>query len=203
MKKILALVLSMITIFTLASCGSPKFTPLTENAVILAFGDSLTAGVGTKEENSYPAVLARLSGMTVINAGVSGETTEEGVKRLPSELEKYKPDLLILLEGGNDILQDRSPSLIKRDLNRMIEIAKNNNVQVLLIAVPEKRLFSNASPIYGELAKAHGLVLDDDIIGSLMRSPAKKSDAVHFNREGYAELAKSIYDTLSDEGAFH
>lgn len=94
----------------LMGCESSRLEPLKEGDVILAFGDSLTVGVGTQKQNSYPSVLARLTGTTVINAGVSGETTAEGLVRLSRLLDEHRPGLLILLEGGNDIL--RSPARI-------------------------------------------------------------------------------------------
>ena len=153
------------------------------------------------EGQSYPSVLARLSGKTVINAGVSGETTAQGLKRLPEWLEKHTPELLILLEGGNDILQNRDSMLIKQDLQQMIEIARHYGVQVVLLGVPEKRLFSDSAPLYGELAKAHDLAFDGETIARLIRSPSKKSDSVHFNAAGYAALAERIYALLSKEGA--
>ena len=108
--------------FTLLGCGGPKLGALGADDVIVAFGDSLTAGVGTSLENSYPNVLAELSGLNVVNAGVSGETTSEGLARLPEVLEEHNPSLLILLEGGNDILQNQKSSRIQQNLDRMIQL---------------------------------------------------------------------------------
>ena len=85
----------------------------------------------------------------------------------------------------------------------MIQMAKGRGIQVVLIGVPEKRLFSSSAPLYEELAEKHDLVFDADMIGSLMRNPSMKSDAVHFNEAGYASMAKSIYELLSEYGAIH
>ena len=171
--------------------------------VIVAFGDSLTEGVGTNKENSYPSVLAKLSGLNVINSGVSGETTSEGLVRLPYVIEEYKPSLLILLEGGNDILQNQSPRTIEQNLEKMILMARNQGIQLVLIGVPEKSLFSSSAPFYNDLAEKYDLVFDSSLIASLLRSPSKKSDSIHFNEEGYALLAEGIYDLLLDNGALN
>lgn len=189
-------------LITLSGCTPSKLEPLPQNGTILAFGDSLTAGVGVTKDNSYPSALAELSGLTVINSGVSGETTAEGLKRLQEVLDNIKPDLLILLEGGNDILRNKSLSETKANLASMIELAQRNKIPVVLIGVPQKALFSNSAPLYGELADKYQLVFDDSLIADLQRSPSFKSDYVHFNEKGYRKMATAIYELLKEEGAF-
>lgn len=185
----------------LFGCNGPELQPIPKNGTILAFGDSLTLGVGTTSENSYPAVLAELTGLEVINAGVSGETTDEGAIRLSEELDSFSPDLIIILEGGNDFLHNRDPSTIKTNIKKMIETAKSRGVQVVLIGVPQKKLFSNSAPLYEELADDFQLVFDGTLLGGLLRSPALKSDYIHLNEKGYHKMAESIYALLEQNGA--
>lgn len=185
----------------LSACGEPPLAPLPPQATILAFGDSLTAGVGAGPAYSYPSVLAELSGRRVINAGVSGETTGAGRLRLPDLLDAHRPDLLLLLEGGNDILRNHDPAATKANLAAMLDDAARRDVPTVLIAVPQKSLFSNAAPLYRELADERGLVLIDALVAGLLRSPRYKADGVHFNRAGYRAMAEAIYDVLRDNGA--
>jgi len=185
----------------LIGCNSHKLAPLESDDVILAFGDSLTVGVGTTKQNSYPSVLSDLSGLNIINSGVSGETSDKGLKRLPSELDRIFPDLLILIEGGNDILQNRRQSEIKKNIEDMIQLANNRGVPVVLIGIPEKNLFSSSAPFYEELADQYKLVFDGSLIGGLQRSPQLKSDIIHFNNKGYRKMAESIYKLLQENGA--
>ena len=77
--------LVLATAVLLYGCDSPDLGSLPSDGTILAFGDSLTVGVGTAPENSYPNVLADLTGMTVIGSGVSGETTTQGAVRIAGE----------------------------------------------------------------------------------------------------------------------
>ena len=186
----------------LSACsGAPSLSYLPENAVILAFGDSLTAGIGASAANGYPSVLSQLAERNVVNAGVSGEETAQGVKRLAGVLKQVNPDLLLLLEGGNDILRNRDLRRTKQNLAAMIELAHSMEIEVVLIGVPEKRLFSSVAPLYEELADQYKIVLIDNLLASLLRKSQYKSDAVHLNKQGYRVMAESIYAVLVDRGA--
>ncbi|MEG0007521.1 MAG: GDSL-type esterase/lipase family protein [Aeromonas sp.] len=185
----------------LAACGEPGLKPLGAGATILAFGDSLTEGRGVSPAQSYPSVLASLSGHTVINGGVSGELSEAGRARLPALLAEHKPALVILLEGGNDILRGSGERALKANLAAMIEAVQGSGAQLLLVAVPRKSLFGDGAPLYEELAQQYRLVLDNDSIGELLRSPTLKSDGVHFNEQGYRVLAERLHRLLQESGA--
>ena len=185
----------------LTACGEPGFRPLAPGETILAFGDSLTEGRGVNPAQSYPSVLASLSGHPVINGGVSGELSRAGRARLPGLLAEHRPALVILLEGGNDILRGNGEGALKANLAAMIEAVQGSGAQVLLVAVPRKSLFADGAPLYGELAEQYGLVLDNDSLGELLRTPGLKSDAVHLNAQGYGALAERLHRLLQARGA--
>ena len=185
----------------LTGCDKPKLSPLSSDATIVAFGDSLTYGIGADQENSYPSALADLTGMTVVNAGISGEITAQGVVRFQSVLDKYQPQLVILLEGGNDILRNQELSQVKNNLASMIKSAQSQDIQVILLGVPEKKLFSDSAALYGELANQYNLVFDGEILSELLRSAQYKSDPIHLNEAGYRLLAEKIYTLMLDHGA--
>lgn len=193
--------LCLASLLLLSGCGGPQLMPLAPDATILAFGDSLTHGVGASQGNDYPSVLAQLTGRTVVNAGISGETTEQGRQRLDDMLRRHQPQLLILLEGGNDILRNAPAGQTKENLAAMIDSAEAVGVDVILVGVPEKKLFSDAAPLYLELADTYDLVLEDDLIGTLLRRPGLKSDPIHFNDAGYRALAEGLHEVLQDHGA--
>ncbi|ABV88521.1 arylesterase [Shewanella pealeana] len=188
--------LIILSLLLLQACSGASIPVLSENARVLAFGDSLTYGVGASKGQDYPSQLAGISGFEVINAGVSGETTSGGKKRLAQLLAHHDPELLILLEGGNDFLRNQPLATTKANLAQMIEIAQAKQIPVLLVAVPQKSLFLSPSPIYAELAEQYELVLVEDTLSSLLRTPSKKSDAIHLNDEGYTALAEAIYQAI-------
>lgn len=185
----------------LTACDRKSLNLIPRNGVILAFGDSLTEGRGVSTSQSYPTVLAQLSGRRVVNAGVSGETTTDGLARLPDLLDDVRPQLVVLMHGGNDILRNLDMTQAQRNLAGMIKLIRARGIELMLIGVPEKRLFSDSAPIYQALADEYKLVFIDDLIGGLMRSPSKKSDAVHFNEAGYRDIAQAVFDRLRGAGA--
>ncbi|KGJ87522.1 GDSL-type esterase/lipase family protein [Thalassotalea sp. ND16A] len=203
MKKFRPLFSVSLLLLTLllSSCSEPKLTALSYDAKILAFGDSLTAGKGVAQHFSYPAVLSKLTGLEVINAGVSGELTAQGLARLPSLLTDNDIEIMLLLEGGNDILRNKSKAKLKQNLAGMIELAQARNINVMLIGVPEKSIFSSSADLYQQLAEHYQLAFADDIVASLLKNSSLKSDAVHFNEQGYARLAEHIFEVLQENGA--
>ncbi len=136
MKKILTLVI--ILLFVLSACNKPApvFDKLSQNAVILAFGDSLTYGTGVSKGDDYPSILSNLSGRDVVNAGVPGEISQSGIARLAEFLEEYQPELLILIHGGNDILRNIPEQQTRNNLNQMIALVKQQNIKVVMLGVP-------------------------------------------------------------------
>ena len=190
-----------LLVFVSMGCSEVPLKPLTTDSKILAFGDSLTSGKGVSKQYNYPSVLANLTGLTVINAGISGETTSQGLQRFEKTLIKHQPDLIILLEGGNDFLRNKSLALTQSNLAKMIEIAQSYNTQLILLAVPTKSLFLSPAEIYQDLATKYEVVLIEEIVTDLLKNNAYKSDQIHFNQLGYQKLAQHIHQVLIDEGA--
>ncbi len=198
--RIPTLLVLLLSLFV-TGCGGPQLKALDSNATILAFGDSLTAGKGVNIEHSYPTILSQLTGLNVINAGISGEVTEAGLRRLPPLLDQHSIDVMVLIEGGNDILRNLNLAQTQENLDQMIQSAKQRGIDVILFGVPKKSLFSDSADFYQELADKHDLIFEDELIADLLRSPQYKSDSVHFNQQGYTKLAQRVHELLKDNGA--
>ena len=175
--------------------------PLSSDAKILAFGDSLTQGVGASKGDDYPSVLARLTGLNVINSGVSGETTAEGLRRFTTVLDETSPELVLLLEGGNDFLRNVDERQIEANLSLMIEQAQSRSITVVLIAVPQKSIWLEPAKLYSRLSDKYQLLLIKDFLTELLKLPEVKSDTIHLNDLGYRRLAKHIDQQLRHAGA--
>lgn len=193
----------LLTLLLAAGCGDdPSLPRLDTDAVILAFGDSLTHGTGARPDESYPSVLERRSGRRVVNSGRPGELSTEGRRRLPGVLDRVQPDLMILCHGGNDILRGRSPERAADNLLAMIAMARDRGVGVLLVGVPERALmFHGTADLYHEVAERAGVPLEDEALAEIIGEPALKSDSVHPNAAGYRRLAIAIEERLRAAGA--
>ena len=186
----------------LAGCGKgPQLSPLGNNDVVLAFGDSLTFGTGASPAESYPAQLQTLIGRKVVNAGVPGEISGDGLRRLPGVLDEIQPRLLILCHGGNDFLQKQSETAATANVRAMIKLAKDKGIDVVLIATPKPGLSISPPDFYAVLAKEFAIPFNDDVLKSILRDNELKSDLVHPNAQGYAQIAATAAKLLRKAGA--
>ena len=200
MRKILLSAVCAILLM-LFGCDQPEAQPrLRPDAVILAFGDSLTQGVGTRPELSYPNQLSRLIGRPVVNAGKSGEVSAAGLERLPQLLEETRPALVLICHGGNDLLRQLDRQALQDNLRRMIDAARQSGAAVVLIAVPQPGLLLEDAPLYREVAAETEALLLDKKLGSLLKERQYKSDSVHLNGQGYRRLAEAVADFLQQQG---
>ena len=196
---VIAIVISLI-FFTFTKKDTPIQT-LNQQDTILAFGDSLTYGYNAQPSQSYPTTLSRLSGLKVVNAGILGDTSKEGLKRLPELLESHSFKLMILCFGGNDIIQGVSMANLKSNLKTMIQIAKQKNIEILLISIPNIGLFG-LSPLalYAEVADEENIPLLSGVLAEILSQPSLKSDQIHPNALGYKLMGEKIYEKLKEEG---
>lgn len=177
----------------------PALTHLEQDAIILAFGDSLTYGFGALPSQSYPAILERALGRTIINAGIPGELSQEGLRRLEVLLDQHHPALLLLCHGGNDILQKKDRDRLKANLESMIRMAQERHIDVILIAVPDfSLLYLSPLPLYAEIAERYNVPVETDILSELLHDNATKSDLVHPNAAGYQKMAEAVEKVIRE-----
>lgn len=175
-----------------AGCSRPQIRLLAPDDVVVAFGDSLTSGVDATRDDAYPAHLARILGRTVVNAGVPGERAEEGLARLPGVLDEYRPALLILCHGGNNLLQKDDPRRIEAALDAMIALARDRGSDVILLGVPRPGLRLRTAAFYGSLARKHRVPYEGRIVRDVLSERSLRSDPAHPNTEGNRRMAEAI-----------
>jgi len=198
----IARVVLLVAALLAAGCSKPaKLPPLAPDAVVLAFGDSLTYGTGAAEENSYPSQLERLIGRRVVRAGVPGEVTAAALERLPGALDETAPQLLLLCIGGNDFLRRLGKGQASANVRQMVKLAKSRGVDVVLVGTPEPGLAVSPPDFYVEIAKEFRIPYEGSVIGEVLRNAELKSDPIHPNERGYRLIAERVAALLKSSGA--
>ena len=187
----------------------PLITPQVTAArpKIVAFGDSLTAGFGLTERESYPYLLQQQLNADgynyeVVNAGVSGETSLGGLERIDWVLDDSNVQILVLELGANDLLRGVPPAKMKENLDQIITKAKAKNVKVLLcgmLAPPTmgaeyQRSFTVAFP---DLAEKHKVPFLPFVLENIaLRKELNQADGIHPNAEGERIMTANVYQAL-------
>ena len=187
-----------------AGSGESSAAAATETVTIVALGDSLTAGLGLDESEAYPAVLQRRlradgHSVTVINAGISGETSSGAVSRLDWVLTSLEPDLVILETGANDGLRGINPKVLADNLDHLITRLKKADVDIILAGMqmlpnlgPAYTLKFNA--VYPRTAEAHDVPLIPFFLQGVAGDRRyNQNDMLHPNAEGYERVVDHIY----------
>jgi len=191
-----------LLVLALAACGErPKLEHLASDAVVLAFGDSLTYGTGATEDESYPAELERLIGRRVVRAGVPGEVTAQALERLPQALDEHSPRLLLLCIGGNDFLQRLGTAQAEANVRAMVKLARSRGVDIVLIGTPEPGLTLAPPAFFAAIAADFRLPYEDAALTQVLRDNALKSDPIHPNARGYRVIAERLAERLKQSGA--
>lgn len=198
-----ALRLSLLAVLlAIAGCAErPKLERLSDDAVVLAFGDSLTFGSGAGENESYPVQLEKLIGRRVIRAGVPGEVTAQALARLPQALDEHAPRLLLLAIGGNDFLHRLGNAQAEENVRAMVKLARGRGVDVFLIGTPEPGFTVTPPAFYASIAEEFRVPYDDEVIGEVLKNASLKSDPIHPNARGYRLIAERLAAALKESGA--
>ena len=196
------LLLAIIAGSNLVACSNDAKLPhLANDAVILALGNSLTYGTGAEQTESYPAVLEQMIGRKVVNAGIPGEVTAQGLSRLPMVLEKERPALMIICHGGNDMLRRLNRQQAADNLRSMIRLAQARGVAVVLLAVPAPDMSLSPPHMYREIARDLAIPLEDKIMSAVLADGSLRSDYIHPNAAGYRRIAEALVTLLKKSGA--
>lgn len=200
-------VVLLVGLASLVACGErPQYAPLPDDAVVLAFGDSVTRGTGAARGDDFPSRLGALTGWDVINAGIPGDTAREATSRIDETLSEARPVLAIVELGGNDFLQRRPANEVKEDLRKIISAVRAADAIPVLVSVPELSVFAavtgrlDDSPIYAALAAEEDVLLIDDVFADVLSDPDLRADRIHPNSAGYRVIAGQIVDELAAAG---
>ena len=161
----------------------------------VAFGDSLTEGVGAAGGNDYPSILSRELGVTITNLGRSGHTTADGLGRV-EEIATLDPRVVLLCLGGNDSLNGQSRAQTFANLGAIIDRLHRAGSFVVLIGVRSASLRDHNEERFAKLAKEKQVFHIPDILKGVVFKPVYMSDAIHPNDAGYQRIAERLAKEL-------
>jgi len=196
----------LLLVLQLASGAAAPAAPAAEERVIVAFGDSLTAGLGVDAAQTYPARLGeRLKregyDYRVINAGVSGDTTAGGLRRVDWAL-RLKPEIVIVELGVNDALRGQKLTAVRANLDQLVSRFQAAGARVLVagMRLPPNygdRYAEDFHRLYGDVARARNAPLMPfflDGVGAVAH--LNQADGIHPTAEGYAIVVDRLWPHL-------
>jgi acyl-CoA thioesterase I len=202
----MAIGLALCNGLIVALFGSALAQPADKPLKLVAFGDSLTAGYQLPPSESFPGQLERAlkakgHAVTVINAGVSGDTTAAGLERLQWSMPEGA-DAVVLALGANDAMRGLDPGQAKTNLDRMIQMFKARGVNVLLVGMYAPRSMGEPyvkafDGLYAELAKTHDVALYPFFLDGVALKPGLNlADGIHPNAKGVAVMVEKIMPSV-------
>jgi len=188
-----ATLLLAVVVWTLWPSSLADVTNLgSRGTSIVAFGDSLTAGYGATTEESYPAKLASMIGEEVVNAGVSGDTTESARERLEMDVLSRTPRIVIVGLGGNDFLRGVAISDTETNLRTIVRKIQASGAMVVILGYRFPSFKANYEKMYARVAKEEGSFLIPDLLDGITSDRELKSDEIHPNARGYQLMAERV-----------
>lgn len=200
MKKLLYLFIAVFAViipssFFLFSADAPIRNYPSGGTDIIAFRDSLVEGIGATEGNDFVSVLSRKIGQPIVNLGVSGNTTADGLSRV-SVLDRYRPKVVLLLLGGNDHLRKVPEAETFANLAALIENFHARGAVVVLLGIRGSLLGDKFEDEFERLHEEYETAYVSDVLSGLFGRAEYMSDPIHPNDAGYAKIAERIHPVL-------
>jgi len=211
--KVITITLIIVLVTVIIGCddGSTNKDITAKDITLVCLGDSLTAGYGAtkpfKEDKSksYPAYLQKKANISVINAGVSGDTTAQALTRVDSDVLSENPEILIILLGANDFLQNIPIPTTQNNLQNIINKFNNKNIKIYLakfytdamaasMLVPSDTITQYNNMFTTLEESSSNIILIEDIWTGVWR--VHMSDPIHPNAKGYEIMADNIYNVM-------
>lgn len=189
------IILGVVSIFAFNKKSEIENYP-SSGTDIIAFGDSLVQGVGaSSEDKNFVSLLSQKIDEPIINLGISGNTTEDGLKRI-NELDRYKPKVVLLLLGGNDRLRKVPVETTIANLENIIKNIQARGSVVLLLGVRGNLITDNFDTVFENLRDKYKTAYVPDVLDGIFGNGQYMSDSIHPNDAGYEIIANKIHPVL-------
>lgn len=164
---------------------------------IICFGDSLTFGYGVNPGENYPTMLGKLLKFPVLNKGIDGDTTSEGLRRLKNDVLDHDPRLVIIEFGGNDFLKKIPKGTTIDNIRQMVDSIQAQGAMVAIVDVSAGLILKECRSDLYRLALSKKAIFISSVFGGIITNPRLKSDFLHPNAFGYKLIAQRIYKAIA------
>jgi lysophospholipase L1-like esterase len=193
-RRIFAVLLAASVALTAApGCDDSPTAP--SSVTVVAFGDSITAGVGTSGNNDYVSVLSNRTGVSIINAGRPGDTTASALARIDSAVLSRDADMVIVFLGGNDLLQGVPVQQRIANITAIVQQIRSDGAAVILVGVGSGALDAFEGALPG-IASQTSSTLVPAVLDGIFGVSNLMADLIHPNNAGHAIIADRIEPAL-------
>ena len=194
----MGLIIFLVWFFFLSGPDEFEITnyPPTGSTIVL-FGDSLVEGVGARQSGGLPGILSRDLNVQVINEGESGNTTRDAFMRL-SDVTRHRPNIVVVLLGGNDILRSIPEEETFENLEAIVTTLQQSGAVTVILGVQSGVFFDEYEDNFEALAQQTGSLYVPNVLEEWFDQPTLKSDQIHPNDAGYQVMAEEISPTLRE-----
>jgi len=194
-NKICILVVLLVTMFGCAKKEIKNIGSTGKN--IICFGDSLTFGYGVAPGEDYPTALSKLTAIPVINKGIDGDTSTDGLTRLDADVLENDPLLVIVEFAGNDFMKKVPIETTERNVKEMIDRIQSKGAMVALVDISAGGMFlTEYNRLFRRIANEKSAIFAPRVLTKILTNPGRKSDFLHPNAKGYELFAQRVYKAI-------
>ena len=192
--KLLLFVLLGFSIIVSAGCARQEVKNVNSSGkTIICFGDSITFGYGVDPSNAYPAVLSEWLNIPVVNSGIDGDTTDQALKRLASDVLEKDPLLVVVEFCGNDFLEKIPTQTTVSNISLMVDKIQEQGAMVAIVDISAGMFMAQYRMDFRRLAQEKDAIFISGVLDKIITNPSMKSDFLHPNAKGYRLVAERIY----------
>jgi len=163
---------------------------------IICFGDSITFGYGVNPGEDYPTALTKILNREVINAGVDGDTSIEGLERIKADVLEKDPYIVLIEFTGNDFIKKVPMDLTVSNITKMVrEVQKAGRIAAIVDISAGLFLLEYRIQLY-RIARSTGSIFVPAVLRGIITNPSMKSDFMHPNAQGYKIVAERVYRAI-------
>lgn len=190
-KLFIASAVILILISAVLIFPKQKYTQNNKNLIVF-FGNSLTAGQGAGPGEDFPSLIGKKLNVPIINAGVSGNTTQDALLRINKDVLSKNPSMVVVELGGNDLLDRVDSNITQRNLDLILSKIKPTGAKIVILGIKFYLFNQKYETSLQGLAKKYDAIFVPDILEGIITDQSLKHDDIHPNAKGYQKIADKL-----------